>query len=430
MHKIKIRCLLFKVIDIISLIIVLFTLIQKIGDNSEEFKHWITQKKFSYQTNALISQSQRLLGKRILVITFNLQDAGAPLMFLWLAKILHQKGYNVSVLSYAGGRHEKDLKKAKIPYLISKEHFTGSKETEKLLNSFDLVISGRIPQVYFPSQEYKFIWWDHGLLNCISPKNIFNEAEENSLSKEITFLTEKAQDVVFVSELQQKKLAECRNLPSEVISNGLNPTEKKMNDPVIKQMEKAKKTGKIIFVTVASINFLKGHDVLVDAVTFLDKETRKKAVFFVVGPQKNKKYADFLYKQSKDIPEIIWAGPVPHEKIGGVYEMADVLVVPSRSDTAPLVIQEAAEHYTPSIITDNVGSTFIVKDFESGFIVHKNNPAELADKIRFFIDNPAVIKEFGKNARHHYEETSSFDVFTSKWEDKIKRKFKEIKEQR
>ena len=89
-------------------------------------------------------------------------------MFFYLAQELHQRGHNVFVLSWGNGRHEEDLKKAKIPYLVSKEFFSGSQKTEELLSFFDVVISGRIPQMYFPSQEYKFIWWEHGLLDYVS----------------------------------------------------------------------------------------------------------------------------------------------------------------------------------------------------------------------------------------------------------------------
>lgn len=412
-------------IDFAALIIVLFMILKKVPAYETNFLPWLAQKEVFYQRNLFVSKAHKNVGKKILLVTFNLEDLGAPLMFLDLALSLHRKGYNVSVLSYAGGRHEKDLKREHIPYLISKELYDGTSETEKLLQSYDVVISGRISKMYFPSQEHKFIWWDHGLLECVHP--LLLKESNNPSFNDIRFMMNQAKDVVFVSELQQKKLASCRTMPSEVIYNGLNPTGIKMNDPVIKQIQKEKNKGKTVFVTVGSIQLIKGQDILVDAVKFLPENYRQKAVFFIIGPEKNEKYADFLLQKSQGMSEIIWAGPIVHEKIGGVYESADVLLVPSRSDTAPLVVQEAAEHYMPSVITQNVGSTFITQNEKSGFVIYPDNPKALAKKIKFFIDNPEKIKEFGQVSRKNYDKSSSFEVFEKSWEDKINRKLDELK---
>ncbi len=427
MNNKKIFDMLRIFIDFIALLIVLFTCLQKTFFANESFSLWLEKKEEAYGQNLFVAKAQRKAGQKILLITFNLEDAGAPLMFLYLAQSLHKKGYNVSVLSYAGGRHEKDLKRANIPYLISKKLYDGTTEAKKLFSSFDVIISGRIPKVYFPSLEYKFIWWDHGLLDCLPKILLPKEEQRNDPSlRDLSFIMSQAKDVVFVSPLQQQKLAACRKLPSEVIHNGILPTTAKSSDPIIKNIQKAKKAGKIVFVTVGSVDLIKGHDILINAVKLLEDPYRKKAAFFIVGKEKNEKYAKFLHKKSKDMPEIIWAGPIMHEKIGGIYESADVLLVPSRSDTAPLVVQEAAEHYMPSVITDNVGSTFITKDGQSGFVIPTENPKALAEKIRFFIDNPDSIEKFGKISRQNYEEYSSFDVFISKWEDKIQRKLKDL----
>ena len=411
------------------LIALLFIGIKKTFLHGEDFSAWLQYE--AYKKKEFLEKAQAPLDKKILIVTFNLGDYGAPLMFLYLTQALHQKGYNVFLLTYDGGRHEKDLKKAHIPYLVSKEFYEVSEETENFFSLFDIVISGRIPQIYIPSQEYKFIWWDHGLLDCV-PLFFFqgNRLKNDDPLKNIKFMIFEAKDVVFVSELQQKKLAKCRQFSSEVIHNGINPTETNMNDPVIRQIQAAKSEGKTVFVTIGYVAPIKGQDILVKAVSLLPEKYCKKAAFYVIGSVHDEKYAKDLREESEDIPEIVWAGPVVHEKIGGVYESADVLLVPSRSDTSPLVVQEAAEHYMPSVITDNVGSTYIIQNGKSGFIIPREDPKSLAEKIKFFIDNPDKIKEYGILGRQNYDKHSSFDVFEKKWEDKINRKFKEVKKKK
>ena len=404
--------------------LVLSKIFQKTHSYSEKISLWVKQKEETYQEDVFFSRAKRPLEKKILIVTFSLNDTGAPLMFLQLARLLHQKGYHVSLLSYAGGRHEEDLKKENIPYLISKKFFNGSAEVEELLSSFDVVISGRIPKMHFPNQEYKFIWWDHGLSECPKTKKRVKGVDP---AKDVEFLISDAQDVVFVSELQQKKLAKCRQLPSEVIHNGISLTGEDLNSSVAWQIRKAKKDGKTVFISVGYIDSIKGQDILVNAVKLLPAKYRKKTAFFIIGLERNEKYAGSLREKSKDMPEIVWTGEVPHEKIGGIYKSADILLVPSRSDTAPLVVQEAAEHQMPAVITDNVGATNIVEDGKSGFIIPVENAKTLAAKIRFLTDNPDKIKEFGKVARQNYEAYSSLDTFIANWEDKINRKLREIK---
>ena len=419
-------CFFFILASFLVLIVLLPTFIYKKSVQNEN--KIIAAEQEAQKKDDFLLKVQEPSEAKILIITFNLNDTGAPLMFLYLTQMLHQRGYNVFLLTYAGGRHEEDLKKENIPYLISKDFFYNAEEAENLFSSFDVVISGRIPQIYTPSQEHKFIWWDHGLLDCV-PMFFFQGREigKNNPMRDIKFLIFEAKDVVFVSELQQQKLAKCRKFSSEVIHNGINPTGIDMDDPVTKKIIEAKKAGKTVFVTVGYIAPIKGQDILVNAIELLPDEYRRKTSFFIVGSEQDKDYFIRLREKSKNMPEIIWTGPVLHEKIGGIYESADVLLSPSRSDTAPLVVQEAAEHYTPSVITENMGSTYIIQDGKSGFIIPIEDPQSLMEKIKFFVDNPDKIKDFGKVGRQNYEKYSSFDTFIKKWEDKIKRKLKEVK---
>ena len=407
--------------------LILSKVVQKTLSYNERLTSWLKDREEAYQKDIFFIRAKRPLDKKILIVTFSLNDTGCPLMFLYLTQLLQQKGYHVSLLSHLGGRHEEDLKRDKIPYIISKEFFNGSEETEKLLSSFDIIISGRIPQMYFPSQEDKFIWWDHGLLECVPPSSLTEEAiRKDRKLREVKFALSEAKDVVFVSELQQKKLAKCREFPSEVIHNGIKSTGMDMGAPIIRDMQWARKNGKKVFVIVGYIDRIKGQDILVDAVKQLGKKYREKAVFFVIGSEQDKEYALKIREKSKEMPEIVWVGPIEHEKIGGVYERGDVLLVPSRSDTAPLVVLEAAEHKMPSVITENVGSTYITEEGQSGFIIPIENSRALAEKIKYFIDHEEKIKEFGEKSRENYEKYASFEVFLTNWENKINRKLKDL----
>ena len=58
----------------------------------------------------------------------------------------------------------------------------------------------------------------------------------------------------------------------------------------------------------------------------------------------------------------------------------------------------------PIISTDQGAITESVIDGVNGFIVEKQNPQQIAEKIKFLIENPELKKKMGKESRRRYEE--------------------------
>ena len=63
-----------------------------------------------------------------------------------------------------------------------------------------------------------------------------------------------------------------------------------------------------------------------------------------------------------------------------------------------LVIQEAAIHGIPVIGTNTGGIIEGIKNGITGWIVPEKNPFSIAEKMKYFIENPDANNEFGKNA--------------------------------
>lgn len=91
------------------------------------------------------------------------------------------------------------------------------------------------------------------------------------------------------------------------------------------------------------------------------------------------------------------------DKIAGmerVYRAFDIFVVPSRhEDPAPNVCIEAMAAGIPVIATRSGGIPELVADGETGFLVDKQNPERLADRILYLLQNSVLRKQMGTQSR-------------------------------
>ena len=66
---------------------------------------------------------------------------------------------------------------------------------------------------------------------------------------------------------------------------------------------------------------------------------------------------------------------------------------------SPLTLQEAQLMEKPVVATNVGGIPELMKDEETGFLIEKNNPEELLDKLSLLFSNLEKAKEMGKNGK-------------------------------
>lgn len=111
-------------------------------------------------------------------------------------------------------------------------------------------------------------------------------------------------------------------------------------------------------------------------------------------------------------------GAIYGENKNRYLKSSDVFVFPTyyNNECFPLVLLEAMQHNLPCISTDEGGIKSIIENGKTGFIIQKNNPTELAQKIKILIDNPNLCIEMGKLGKKKF-----LDEFTlNKFEGNIK----------
>lgn len=97
--------------------------------------------------------------------------------------------------------------------------------------------------------------------------------------------------------------------------------------------------------------------------------------------------------------------PQPHHLLSSWYRAADVVVVPSRSESFGLVALEAAACGTPVVAAAVGGLTSIVDDGRTGILVDGADPAVWAGHLDHLLDHPATSAAMAtaaaRRARHY-----------------------------
>ena len=101
-----------------------------------------------------------------------------------------------------------------------------------------------------------------------------------------------------------------------------------------------------------------------------------------------------------------------HEK-HKIFQSSDIFVFPTfyHNETFGIVNIEAMMFGIPVISTSEGGIPDIVKDRETGFVIDKQNPNQLAEKIKWFIDNPEEAILMGEKGREYFLENYTLEIF-------------------
>jgi D-inositol-3-phosphate glycosyltransferase len=184
--------------------------------------------------------------------------------------------------------------------------------------------------------------------------------------------------------------------------------------------------GKINVLFVGRVHPDKGVEYLVKAANIVVQEFGcGKAQFLVVGPTEQfgageKEHSPYLFMILRLIEDggleqnVILTGAVPFDDLRRLYVACDIFVVPSVVDLGPRVQLEAMASGKP-VVGTKVGTMPVwIKDGKSGFLVDPADERQLADKIRYLIDNPSVAKEMGAYGRWIVEEQFSSEKITAR----------------
>lgn len=95
------------------------------------------------------------------------------------------------------------------------------------------------------------------------------------------------------------------------------------------------------------------------------------------------------------------------------YANSDIFVFPTfyHNECFPLVLLEAMSYGLPCVSTNEGAISDIIEDGKTGFVVVKNNPLQLADKLEVLISDANLRKEMGHAGKSKFEEQYTQDKF-------------------
>ena len=90
--------------------------------------------------------------------------------------------------------------------------------------------------------------------------------------------------------------------------------------------------------------------------------------------------------------------PKPHHILSTWYRAADIVLVPSRSESFGLVALEAAACGVPVVASAVGGLLSLVDDGETGYLIEGRKPADYADAMRTILNDSELAASMGKAA--------------------------------
>lgn len=237
-----------------------------------------------------------------------------------------------------------------------------------------------------------------------------------------------AHKVVCVSNsVKKRSLADHLNAPSKNIILGLGTcngidTETKFNpenysDDEVESLRLKHNIKENDFVIgyVGRLVKDKGINELIQAWQIL-KKNRINIKLLLVGPFEEKDaVSEETRRTIENDPDILFTGFIL--VAAPYYRLMDTFILPTYREGFPTVTLEASSMKVPVLTTRATGCTESIIENETGLFINYF-PEDIADKIAFLMENPAIRKQFGENGRAfvraHFEQTIIWDLIHEK----------------
>lgn len=105
------------------------------------------------------------------------------------------------------------------------------------------------------------------------------------------------------------------------------------------------------------------------------------------------------------LEDVDFSGPVSREKIGAVYDRADILVNASWLDNMPVSILEAFASGTPVVSTAPEGIRYVVEHERTGLLCAPGDWRALVENVLRLLHEPGLARTLAQNA---FEESHNY----------------------
>ncbi len=198
------------------------------------------------------------------------------------------------------------------------------------------------------------------------------------------------------------KESQLINVPHAVDNDRFTRTAKLQHEANLIRRKRGIADDGIVFLYAGKLKEEKGIFTLLSAFTKL--ESKNTYLFFVGSGKDERRLKEFAMKDNR----IHFLPFQSQTAMPVIYSLAEVLVLPSKSDTWGLVMNEAMANGLAIIATDKCGgATNLIEKGENGYIF--NSEDELTDILQEFATNSNKTLEMGINSKQRIK-AFSYDV--------------------
>ena len=195
-----------------------------------------------------------------------------------------------------------------------------------------------------------------------------------------------------------KERVSATDVPKRIIPNGLQPDDFIRPDPIADAPD-------ILFI--GELRDIKGVDVLLEALSVLNKSRRVTATIVGAGPDDAKLKARCPELGLNDC--VKFTGALPARD---AFRLGRIMVVPSLAESFPYVVLEAAAAGLPLIATSAGGIPEIVYGTDTA-LIDPGATQPLVDALNAVLDDPAAATARAKNLRANVAEKFTVAAMTS-----------------
>jgi len=347
-----------------------------------------------------ISAKRKTSGRDILFVTHELSRTGAPTVLLAMVRVVLENGDWPVVVSMVDGPLKQEYLDIGVTVIVDESLNIPDRGWifDYFARNFDLVVvntlaCGRVISALNDSLP-PVLWWIHEsplavkLLESIIPAKtganvrMYACSDYSARALYKTGLTYKFESILYG----------VPNMPSATRIHG--------------------KCDKVTFITIGSLEYRKGQDVLLRAIESLKEKYTGKVKFVFIGGNYDENIYQKIINLAQKYDHIEYYEVMPQEELCEWYGKADCLILPSREEPMSIVAAESMLFSKPVISSDQTGIADFITHNKNGFIFPSEDYKKLAELIIFTIENRGKMAEMGHKARKEiYENHFTMEIF-------------------